>query len=321
MPTLSATSGRKLRDVGSPTFVTVGAGVEQFLQRRDLRPRSRIIYGQTLGRLVAAVGAEASLGDLDHDIVQALMDQWHAGAAPATWNLNLASIRSFISFAQRQRWLEEDPTAGIERRQVRTNPDLRVIARTDLEAIWRRVDIPLREKTLWRLLYDTAARADEVLGLDIADVRLGHKAALVVSKGGASRTVNWYTHTAHLLARYTAGRVAGPLFLAHRRPRRPVPTSDRDPATGRARLSYRRAAELFTATTGWTLHQLRHTRIRELKDAGCPLPILQKITGHASLRTLTEHYPGPSPEAVRGWYSATDPAARGQGLKKLSEYG
>lgn len=176
MPTLSATSGRKLRDVGSPTFVTVGAGVEQFLQRRDLRPRSRIIYGQTLGRLVAAVGAEASFGDLDHDIVEALMDEWHAGAAPATWNLNLASIRSFISFAQRQRWLEGDPTAGIERRQVRTNPDLRVIASTDLGAIWRRVDIPLREKTLWRLLYDTAARADEVLGLNIADLRLDDKA-------------------------------------------------------------------------------------------------------------------------------------------------
>ena len=47
----------------------------------------------------------------------------------------------------------------------------------------------------------------------------------------------------------------------------------------------RRAAEVFAATTGWTLHQLRHTRIRELKDNGCPLPVLQKITGHESLRT------------------------------------
>lgn len=73
--------------------------------------------------------------------------------------------------------------------------------------------------------------------------------------------------------------------------------------------------------TGWTLHQLRHTRIRELKDARCPLPILQKITGHASLRTLTEHYAGPSADAVRRWYTATDPAARRRGLEKLGEYG
>jgi len=132
----------------------------------------------------------------------------------------------------------------------------------------------------------------------------------LAGKGGIPRQVNWYTHTAHLLARLTSGRTDGPLFLASRRPRAPVATADQDPATGRARLSYRRAAERFTETTGWTLHQLRHTRIRELKDQGCPLPVLQKITGHRSLRTLTEHYPGPSPEAVRAWYDESDPAAR-----------
>ena len=48
---------------------------------------------------------------------------------------------------------------------------------------------------------------------------------------------------------------------------------------------------------------MRRTRIRELKDDNCPLPVLQKITGHLSLRTLTEHYPGPSLETtgVRLW--------------------
>jgi integrase len=91
-----------------------------------------------------------------------------------------------------------------------------------------------------------------------------------------------------------------------------VPHADRDPETGRACLSYRRAAECSTATTGSTLHQLRHTRIRELKDQACPLPVLQKITGHRSLRTLTEHYPGPFPEAVQRWYADSDPTARRQ---------
>ena len=30
--------------------------------------------------------------------------------------------------------------------------------------------MPLREKTLWRLLYESAARADSVLSLDIEDL-------------------------------------------------------------------------------------------------------------------------------------------------------
>jgi integrase/recombinase XerC/integrase/recombinase XerD len=280
------------------------------LNRRDLRPRSRALYGQTLSRLVAEVGSDVPLEQVQFAEVQAFLDRWYGTAAPATWNLNLAAVRSFVGYARRQAWLEDDPTAGIERRHLRANPDLRVIPRAELDAVWRRADVPLREKTLWRLLYDSAARADEILGLDIDDLDLDAKSAIVVGKGGTERAVNWYTHTAHLLARHTAGRHEGPLFLAHRLPLRPVPTADRDPATGRARLSYRRAAEVFAATTGWTLHQLRHTRIRELKDAGCPLPILQKITGHTSLRTLTEHYPGPSPDAVRAWYSSSDVAAR-----------
>jgi integrase/recombinase XerC/integrase/recombinase XerD len=259
---------------------------------------------------VAAVGSDVALEQVQYAEVRAFLDRWYGTAAPATWNLNLAALRSFVAYARRQAWLEGDPTAGIERRRAHTNPDLRVISRGELDALWRRGDIPLREKTLWRLLYDTAARADEILGLDVDDLDLDAKSAIVVGKGGTERAVNWYTHTAHLLARHTTGRHEGPLFLGHRLPLRPVPTVDRDPATGRARLSYRRAAEVFSAISGWTLHQLRHTRIRELKDAGCPLPILQKITGHTSLRTLTEHYPGPSPDAVRAWYSSTDVAAR-----------
>ena len=65
------------------------------------------------------------------------------------------------------------------------------------------------------------------------------------------------------------------MFLASRKPARAVATADLCPVTGRARLSYRRAAELFELSTrplahleatsaelgglrGWTLHQLRH---------------------------------------------------------------
>ncbi|MFD8562787.1 hypothetical protein ACWDOR_36790 [Streptosporangium canum] len=55
------------------------------------------------------------------------------------------------------------------------------------------------------------------------------------------------------------------MFLTDRRARVELPPSDLDPVSGRARLSYRRAAELFeNATAGlpggpWTLHQLRHS--------------------------------------------------------------
>jgi integrase/recombinase XerD len=48
----------------------------------------------------------------------------------------------------------------------REHPDrTRALTRAQLEALWRRSDLRLRDKTLWRLLYDTAARASEALNL------------------------------------------------------------------------------------------------------------------------------------------------------------
>jgi integrase len=55
-----------------------------------------------------------------------------------------------------------------------------------LERLWRRDDVAVREKALWRLLYETAARAGEVLSLNVEDVELENRRARVRSKGAMS---------------------------------------------------------------------------------------------------------------------------------------
>jgi integrase len=177
-----------------------------------------------------------------------------------------------------------------------------------VETLWRR-DVPLREKTLWRLLYETAARTGEILALDVADLDVANKRAKVRSKGGATEWVFWQTGTAQLLPRLLAGRGVGPVFLADRAPTRAVATVDLDPATGRARLSYRRAAAAFTATTGWTLHQLRHSALTHAAEDGDSLVMLLARSRHTSVRSL-ERYARPGPDAVARHVAERDPARR-----------
>ncbi len=123
-----------------------------------------------------------------------------------------------------------------------------------------------------------------------------------------------------LLPRILAGRTREPVFLAERAPTRAVPTLDLCPDTGRARLSYRRAAELFAhATTplaaaagqqtGWTMHQLRHSALTHDAESGTNTPMLLARSRHASMRSL-ERYARPGPEALARHAAATDPAAR-----------
>ncbi|MER5392966.1 hypothetical protein [Saccharopolyspora sp. NPDC002686] len=81
-------------------------------------------------------------------------------------------------------------------------------------------------------------------------------------------------HPARLLPRLLAGRRAGPVFLTDRRARVVLPPGDLDLGSGRVRLSYRRAAELFEQTTTncpggpWTLHQLRHSALTHAAEDG-----------------------------------------------------
>jgi hypothetical protein len=78
-------------------------------------------------------------------------------------------------------------------------------------------------------------------------------------------------------------------------PARQPALADIDPTTGRARLSYRRAAEIFhTATGGWTLHQLRHSRLTRLAEQGIQLPILIAKSRHTSLSSLAIYANPPS---------------------------
>ncbi|WP_435591740.1 tyrosine-type recombinase/integrase [Nocardia sp. bgisy118] len=91
--------------------------------------------------------------------------------------------------------------------------------------------------------------------------------------------------------------------------------ADIDPGSGRARLSYRRAAEIFEVHTEdfpggpFTLHQLRHSKLTHAAEDGASTPMLMRLFGHTSVRSLAK-YARPSVESLIRWQAQTDPAAR-----------
>lgn len=168
----------------------------------------------------------------------------------------------------------------------------------------------LRERAFWRFLYESAARANEILSLDAEDLDLPNKRARIRSKGGDVELVHFQSGAARLLPRLLAGRTRGPLFLTDRAAPSGTPALDVCPVTGRARLSYRRAAALFSEHAGgWTLHQLRHSAITHLAEGGESTVLLMAKSRHRSLRTL-QRYARPGPEAVAALTARHDPARR-----------
>ncbi|WP_307825296.1 tyrosine-type recombinase/integrase, partial [Streptomyces sp. M2CJ-2] len=197
----------------------------------------------------------------------------------------LSIARKAIGRWQRQGWIICDPTISIERRpapQDRT----KALAENQIAALWQ-LEAALREKTFWKMLYESVARADEVLRLNVEDLYPQDKRGKITSKGGATEWIPWQSGTAQLLPRLIAGRTRGSLFLTGRKAPTGTATLDVCEETGRARLSYRRAEEIFEESTrllanplarkediadleGWTLHRLRHSALTPTPSAPPP---------------------------------------------------
>ena len=223
------------------------SAVEAFFSDKQLSANTRRAYSQALQAITEEFGSDLPLDQLDsRKLLDAFQARW-GSAQPATWNARITAVRSFIPYCQRNGWLQHDPMALVDRRR-QPRDQTRAIPYQDLEALWSRRDISLREKTLWRMLYETAARAGEILALNVEDLDLPRKRAVITGKGGHKEYVFWASGAARLLSRYLSGRSRGPVFLTHRRPNLIPARGDECPYTGRGRLSYERASTIFNKT-------------------------------------------------------------------------
>ncbi|MFJ5123217.1 hypothetical protein [Kitasatospora sp. NPDC088548] len=180
-----------------------------------------------------------------------------AATDPRTLNRELSTLRAAVTWWRAQGWIDTDPTTALRPRPLPgTGPA--PLTPAELRALLT-LRAPLREQTLWHLLHESGAAIETVLALNADDLDLRHR-----HTRPSAAPLQWQTGTARLLPLLLAGRTTGPLFLTDRRAPASTPAPDRCPHTGHARLSYRRAAELFTTltrplspTTPWTLRQLR----------------------------------------------------------------
>ena len=266
---------------------SVGGAVEAFFAGRDLAAGTCRTYRQALTPLVESLGADRPVTALCPDRVAAVFEELWADRAPATWNTRRVAVQAFASWCGARWPLASDLLAGVGPRRRRADNTWAVLY-GDLEDLWRRRTVSLREKLLWRMLYEPAARASEVLALDVGDLDRARRRARIRSKGGSTDMVVWAAPTARLLGRYLADRPTGPLFLTRWRTRTAPPVRDVYEPAGQARLSYRTApAEFGRHSGGWTLYQLCHSSLTHLAEAGASAVMLSAKRRRRDVGTLS----------------------------------
>ncbi len=292
---------RETSTAGGPT---VRAAIDAFLGSAKVKGNANTLraYTNVLDRVAEVVGPGRELAGVGEDEVGGALAELWGEAKPATWNRNRAAVGSWLAWCTGKQHWAGPALPGSAERQRENNDDTKAVSRSRIDRLCRRRDVPLREKTLWRMLYESASRASAVLALNIEDLDLPSKQARITAKGGDIMWITWGTDTARLLPRLIAGRDRGPLFLSQHRPgpHRRATTDPRDicPETGRARLGYDRARVLLARYgDGLRLHQLRHSSATHLGEANVSANVIMAKTGHKSLRSV-QRYVKPGLTAV-----------------------
>jgi site-specific recombinase XerD len=244
--------------------------------------------------------AEIGFDVIDHATVGAfttwLVETRHMSVASASQRL--AAIKSFLSYCA-----AEDPALvavwlSVQRvRPARTPvhaPD--ALAMPAVQALIRAPGQDtrrgIRDTVMILLMFDTAARVQEILGLSVADLDTtpGRGRVTLTGKGRKTRTVPIMDKTAAHLDRYLdlfhpGQRDSNPvLFFTTRTGLRHPMSQDNvtyllNKHAATARRTCRELPEHVHA------HQLRHARAMQMLRAGVPLPHIKEFPGHANIAT------------------------------------
>ena len=240
------------------------------------------------------------------------------GLSKATLSRRSATVKSFSSWLTRTG--QQDSDVGVRLRAPRPDRSLpRVLSRESLQSIFetlsqRAAEDPIgqRDLAIIELLYASALRVSELVGIDPDDLDLDRRTVLVTGKGSKQRVVPFgapahdaildYLRRARplLAARLQPGGVSSPaLFLNTRGVRLGT------------RSVYTLVSQLLRDVPGTGPegpHAFRHTAATHLLDGGADLRAVQEMLGHASLGT-TQIYTHVTTERLRQTYQAAHPRA------------
>lgn len=239
---------------------------------------------------------------LDRETVIAFLDWIEAvrGCGISTRNIRLSAIKAFFSYLQLQ-----TPDYIYQCQQIMAIPPkkcpekgLEYLTLDGVKAILDSIDAEtksgLRDLTLLSVMYDSAARVQEVADLCVNDVRFEKPSTLrLTGKGRKTRIIPIMEPTVVLIRRYIRefhgndGNVSkAPLFYNHNKSN-----------LTRAGIAYilskyvtsaRRISPVLIPETV-SPHGLRHSKSMHMLQAGVPLIYIRDYLGHAEIST-TEIY-------------------------------
>jgi integrase/recombinase XerC len=302
-------------DRGVDLLVAVGEFCRYLGEERGFSPNTVRSYRADLTGLsafAASQGVETPDG-LTLDLLRDWLWQGtRDGLAKSTLARRSAAARGFSAWLARREGLP-DPAVRLKSPKP-DRPLPRVLTRPQFEGILTSLEgkaatgdpNALRDLSVIELLYASALRVSELVGLDVDSMDLGRLTVRVLGKGSKERVVPFGVPAKDAIVAYLEG--ARPKLLRDQTPALFLGSQGR---RLNARAVYRLVSGLLEPIPGGGPsgpHALRHTAATHLLDGGADLRAVQEMLGHASLGT-TQIYTHVSMERLKESYRSAHPRA------------
>jgi len=216
-----------------------------------------------------------------HDVDEFIGWQQDLGHAQATIRRRLIALRMFYDYLAYVHEEGIDNLVITQRHYIDQGHHLpRDIRQNEIEKLFTAIGDHLRDRTIFTLILHTGMRVGEVVNLRLADAYLSENRPphlRVIGKGQRERVVYLSATAILLLKEYLSERPAKTEEKAFQN-RRGKPITITSIQLQLAK--YCRQADIWI-----TCHQLRHTFACRMVAAAVPVTSVQKMLGHASIRT------------------------------------
>ncbi len=274
---------------------------------RGLAANTIIGYRRDLADYLAFIAERPPTGVLVSQFMEELRSK---GAAPSTVARKLAAIKGLHRFLVVEGLRSEDPTQTTGRPK-RPDPFPKALSVDEVLGLLAVPDATARggrrDSALLEFMYATGARVSETVGLDLAELDLVDKTALVTGKGDRQRLVPLGNPAVAAIERWLPDRIGlrssntDAVFLNLRGRR-----LTRQGIFLIVRSNARRAG---ISDDKISPHVLRHSAATHMVEAGADLRTVQEMLGHATIST-TQVYTRVTPRHLLEIYTQSHPRSK-----------
>ena len=268
---------------------------EKYLTVERNASRNTILAYRDCFRLFLEYAAEEHRVEIDRldfailevSVVRAFLDWLKRirGSSPRSRNQRLTAIKSFARYLasiapehlERCRLIREMPLASFER------PEIEYLESSEIARLISAAGVDRRNRALLLLLYNTGARVQELVDLDLVDLQLDPVPLVTFNgKGRRQRTCPLWQRTVTAIQQWLTerGHSEGALFLNRhgRRLSRSGVSYVLSTTAAKANLQPHRARRV-------TPHVIRHTTAMHLLQADVDITTIAAWLGHANLES------------------------------------